>query len=53
MNTVGVRDTQNGVWIFWVIALPMTLGILVLTLLVAYNWERLKDLVEESRWLQK
>ncbi|KAK7413672.1 hypothetical protein QQX98_007454 [Neonectria punicea] len=39
MNTVDIRDMENGQTLYWSIALPVTFGILVLAFLYGYKWD--------------
>ncbi|KAF2792241.1 hypothetical protein K505DRAFT_363097 [Melanomma pulvis-pyrius CBS 109.77] len=53
MNTAGIRDMEHGQWIFWVIAIPLTLIVILLALLwteeLRHTWKALSKLIPERR----
>lgn len=56
MNTSDIRDMEDRQWLFWAIALPLTIAILLLV----YFWDRIRRILNETairlrqvNWLRK
>ncbi|KAF8475483.1 hypothetical protein BDZ91DRAFT_709713 [Kalaharituber pfeilii] len=47
MNTIDIREMDRGVWIFWATAVPVTFVTVLATLIIAFQWEKLRDLLED------
>ncbi|KAF2682863.1 hypothetical protein K458DRAFT_419701 [Lentithecium fluviatile CBS 122367] len=49
MNTAGIRDMENGQWVFWAAALPLTIIVIFLTLLwtdeLGHAWKAVQRLI--------
>ena len=42
MNTRDIRDLDRGQWVFWASAIPLTLLVIIVSIIVAYNGVNLK-----------
>lgn len=49
MNTSDIRNSENGQWMFWIIALPVTSVVIGLSLLVVLKGEVLRELLIKAR----
>ncbi|GAB1206161.1 hypothetical protein APSETT445_004843 [Aspergillus pseudonomiae] len=48
MNTSDIRNTDRNQWLFWAIAAPLTLFIVGVCMVVAYEGERIRDVIVQS-----
>ena len=48
MNTSDIRNTDRDQWLFWAIAAPLTLFIVGVCMVVAYEGERIRDVIVQS-----
>ncbi|OGM41814.1 hypothetical protein ABOM_009626 [Aspergillus bombycis] len=48
MNTRDIRDMDRDQWLFWAIAAPLTLFIVGVCMVVAYEGERIRDVITEN-----
>lgn len=46
MNTVDIRDQTSDQSLYWMIAVPVTAGVVVLALVIGYKYEAMRDYVE-------
>ena len=51
MNTVDIRNQNSGQGIFWIVAVPVTSVVVVVSLLIGYRYEGMRDHIE--RYLGK
>ena len=49
MNTSDIRNTKSGQWLFWTVAVPVTLVVIVLSLLVVLKGETIRELLIKAR----
>jgi len=48
MNTVDIRNQDTTQWLFWAIALPITAGVVVLALVVAYRYDEIREWIDKK-----
>lgn len=48
MNTADIRDQTTSQWVFWAVAIPMTVGVMAAALLLGYNLERIRGWFERT-----
>ena len=49
MNTADVRSLNQGQWLYWVIALPVTIVVIAVAIVVVLKGEMLRELVVKNR----
>ena len=50
MNTIDIRNSNSGQWLYWSVALPVTVLVFGLSYLYAYKWEALSSGISKG-WL--
>ena len=50
MNTSDIRKMRDGQWLFWVVAIPFTIGVLIICLMIA-NVRLKRRIIAIMRWL--
>ncbi|KAF2457630.1 hypothetical protein BDY21DRAFT_30142 [Lineolata rhizophorae] len=48
MNTSDIRDMDSRQSLFWAVAIPLTVGVMAIILLLAYNGDDLRDLMSKA-----
>lgn len=46
MNTVDIRNQTANQVLYWIIALPVTAGVVIVALVIGYKYEAMKDYIE-------
>ena len=53
MNTVDVRDMTHSSWLYWTVAMPMTVFTFGLAYLYGYKSEAITRLITRKSWLEQ
>jgi Mg2+ and Co2+ transporter CorA len=50
MNTVDIRDMESSQALFWEVSLPLTVGIIVISLLIGLKGYEIKEFFQSREW---
>ena len=53
MNTSDIRSLQSGQWLFWAVALPLTVSVVALASFIGYRGERIRETLSRVKTQQR